>query len=99
MLALIRCHQGLIINPKDYRIDTTWFNSLKIRYLCINHQAEDLKVIAFLVSEVRSQHFEMSHSNKYNDQHQHKNSISQIKKDFVLTSNRIFSSCWGLQLH
>lgn len=62
MLALIRCHQGLIINPKDHQIDTTWFNSLKIGYLHINHQAEYLKVIAFLVSEVRCQHFGMSHS-------------------------------------
>lgn len=62
MLALIRCHQGLIINPKDHQIDTTWFNSLKIRYLHINHQAEYLKVIAFLASEVRYQRFGMSHS-------------------------------------
>lgn len=57
MWALIRCHQGLIINPEDHQIDTTWFNSLKIRYLHINHQAEYLKVIAFLVSEVRCQRF------------------------------------------
>lgn len=61
-LALIRCHQGLIVNPKDHQIDTTWFNPLKIRYLHINHQVEYLQVIAFLVSEVRCQCFGMSHS-------------------------------------
>lgn len=62
MLALIRYHQGLIINPKDHQIDTTWFNSLKIRYLHINHQAAYWKVIAFLVSVVRCQHFGLSYS-------------------------------------
>lgn len=62
MLVLIRCHQCLIINPKDHQIDTTWFNSLKIRYLHINHQDEYLKVIAFLLSEVRCQRFGMLHS-------------------------------------
>lgn len=61
-LALIRCHQGLIINPKDHQIDTTWLNPLKIRYLHINHQVEYLQVIAFLVSEVRCQCFGISHS-------------------------------------
>lgn len=61
VLALIRCRQALIINPKDHQIDTTRFNPLKIRYLHINHQVECLQVVAFLVSEVRCQCFGMSH--------------------------------------
>lgn len=100
-LALIRCHQGLITNPKVHQNDITWLNSLKTRYLHIHHHAEYLKVIALLVSEVRCQCFGMSQSLVINIMISisTKFNISNIKKYLVLTSDRYFPSCWSLQLH